>query len=154
MRPPPICTSPSAPNPGLRPLRSTEPTLLYGTQSPCLQHLPLGGAHTPSLAPGGSSLSHLPQLCGTCPVGRLCGYLRRVNTAGSSCQQSWAGSSLEMSLSPATCSSCSPSPTPPYLSRPSWDPGEPSSWWTPGACSPIPGMRGTWSLRWIRETES
>lgn len=35
--------------------------------SPCLQHLPLGRAHTPSLAPARSSLGHLPQLCRTVP---------------------------------------------------------------------------------------
>lgn len=66
----------SSPNPGPYPLRNTEPTFLMGLSSPCLQNLPRGGAYTPSLAPGGSSLSHLPQLCGTCPVGRLCGCLR------------------------------------------------------------------------------
>lgn len=40
-----------------------------GLSSPCLQHLPLGRAHTPSLAPARSSLGHLPQLCGTVPYG-------------------------------------------------------------------------------------
>lgn len=40
-----------------------------GLSSPCLQHLPLSRAHTPSLAPARSSLGHLPQLCGTVPCG-------------------------------------------------------------------------------------
>lgn len=53
------------------PSRRTEPTPSWtGLGSPHLQHLPLGGARTPGLAPAGSSQATCPSCVGPCPVGR------------------------------------------------------------------------------------